>query len=136
MSGSHAVARGIRAEINIAPLVDVAMVLLIIFMAAAPMLQTGYDVAMPRPAAGPSAEPVSVTLDDDGKVLVNGAAVDRSELQATLSALIAGRASPVVFFDAGDQVTYADAVDLLDLIRRAGARIGVKLDSVRQAEIN
>jgi len=129
MSGSHAVARGIRAEINITPLVDVAMVLLIIFMAAAPMLQTGYDVALPRPAAGPaSAEPVSVTLDDDGKVLVNGEPVDKSELQATLSALIAGRSSPVVFFDAGDKVTYADAVDLLDLIRKAGARIGVKLD--------
>ena len=136
MSGSHALARGIRAEINIAPLVDVAMVLLIIFMAAAPMLQTGYDVALPRPAAGPSVEPVTVTLDDDGKVLVNGEAVDRSELQATLSALIAGRSSPVVFFDAGHQVTYADAVDLLDLIRRAGARIGIKFDSVRQAEID
>jgi biopolymer transport protein TolR len=136
MSGSHALARGIRAEINIAPLVDVSMVLLIIFMAAAPLLQTGYDVTLPRPAAGPSVEPISVTLDDDGKILVNGEAVDRTELQATLSALIAGRASPVVFFDAGDNVTYADAVDLLDLIRRAGARIGIKFDSVRQAEID
>jgi len=128
MSASHALARGMKAEINIAPLVDVAMVLLIIFMAAAPLLQTGYDVALPRPAAGPAVEPVRVTLDDDGKILVNGEPVDRSELQATLSALIAGRASPVVFFDAGDQVTYADAVDVLDLIRKAGARIGVKLD--------
>ena len=129
MSGSHAVARGIRAEINIAPLVDVAMVLLIIFMAAAPMLQTGYDVALPRPAAGPStAEPIAVALDDDGNLLVNGEAVDRTDLAARLSALIAGRASPVVFFDAGAEVTYADAMDILDLIRRAGARIGVRLE--------
>jgi biopolymer transport protein TolR len=136
MTGGHAFTRGMRAEINIAPLVDVAMVLLIIFMAAAPMLQTGYDVAMPRPAAGPSADPVSVTLDDAGNVLVNGEPVDKSALQATLSALIAGRATSVVFFDAGDRVTYADAVDILDLIRRAGARMGIKLDSVRQAEID
>src|SRR6516225_1574856 len=111
MTGGHAFARGMRAEINIAPLVDVAMVLLIIFMAAAPMLQTGYEVALPRAAGGAPTEPLTVVLDDTGGIAVNGEAVERSELVTRLSALLAGRTSPVVFFDAGEAVGYADAVD-------------------------
>ena len=131
MTAGHTLTRGIRAEINIAPLVDVAMVLLIIFMATTPLMQMGYDVTTPSPGSGVApAEPITVTLADDGTILLNGEHIDKPGLSAALLALIAGRGTSLVFFDAGNQVSYADAVEIIDVIRRAGGRIGVRLDSV------
>jgi biopolymer transport protein ExbD len=127
MPEDAAALRGLRSEINIAPLVHVTMVLLIIFMAAAPLLQAGYDVSLPRPAAGPASEPTTVTLDKTGGLRLNGKAVERRDLEAQLSALLAARSDRLVLFDAEDDAGYADAVDILDVIRRAGGRIGVGL---------
>ena len=117
--------RGLRSEINIAPLVDVTMVLLIIFMAAAPLLQAGYDVSLPRPAAGPDSEPTTVALNKTGGLRLNGKAVERKDLEAELRALLAERSDRLVLFDAEDDAGYADAVEVIDIIRRAGGRIGV-----------
>ncbi len=103
------------------------MVLLIIFMAAAPILQMGYDVALPHSDAGPvaPASPISVALDHTGALTINGEPVDRSAFESRLSALLAGRSNALVLFDAEDDALYADAVAILDTIRRAGGRIGV-----------
>jgi biopolymer transport protein ExbD len=94
-------------------------------MAAAPLLQAGYDVSLPRPAAGPATEPTTVALDNAGGVRLNGKAVERKDLEALLSALLAGRSDRLVLFDAEDDAGYADAVDILDVIRQTGGRIGV-----------
>jgi biopolymer transport protein ExbD len=94
-------------------------------MAAAPLLQAGYDVSLPRPAPGPASEPTTVGLDKTGSLRLNGKVVERKDLEGQLSALLAARSDRLVLFDAEDETGYADAVDILDVIRRAGGRIGV-----------
>lgn len=77
-----------------------------------------------RPAAGSASEPITVALDGKGGVSLNGQAIDRKRLESRLAALLAGRSDRLILFDAEDDVGYAEAVDILGAIRRAGGRIG------------
>jgi biopolymer transport protein TolR len=79
---------------------------------------------LPPPAA-PAAEPTTVALDETGGLRLNDKAVERKDLETELQALLAGRSDRLVLFDAEDEAGYADAVDVLDVIGRAGGRIGV-----------
>ena len=81
-----------------------------------PLLQAGYDAALPRSTDDAAVEPTSVALDKTGGLLLNGP-----------STLLAGRSDRLVLFDAEDDAGYADAGDILDAIRHAGERIGVGL---------
>ena len=128
MQENAATLRGLRSEINIAPLVDVTMVLLIIFMAATPLLQAGYDVRLPRPAAGPAAEVLTVTLDATGGISLNGEPIERKDFARRMSDIQTNRTDHLVLFDGANEAGYADAIEVLDTIRSAGARIGVLLD--------
>ena len=92
--------------------------LLHIFMVAAPLLQAGYDVSLPRSAAGPAVAPMTVALDKTGGLRLNGKAVGRKELESELRALLAGRSDRLVLFD---------------VIRRAGGRIGVGLGAAKSS---
>ena len=64
-------------------------------------------------------------LDKTGGVRLNGKAVERKDLETELRALFSARSDRLALFDVEDEAGYADAVDVLDIIRRAGGRIGV-----------
>ncbi len=127
-SASHAKGKrnGARPEMNVTPLVDVVLVLLIIFMVITPLLTKQMPLSVPSrveaQAATPTNESLVVTVDANGHTRINRDQVERNELRARLAPLVAARADRTVFFDADDNAPYGAAVAAMDLVRAAGAR--------------
>jgi biopolymer transport protein TolR len=127
-------ARARMSEINVTPFVDVMLVLLIIFMVAAPMLTVGVPVELPRTAAGAlpaeQEEPLSVTLAADGRVLVMSAEVAPDALIPTLRAVAAERQGDRVFLRADGTIPYAQVMQVMGALNAGGFRnIGLVTES-------
>lgn len=115
--------------VNITPLVDVALVVLIIFMIVAPMMTKTFWLNIPKknqddtpPPANQPEPPLVLTLTTGGVVQLNQTVVQKAELSARLPRMLAARRSQVVYFDAHDGASYAEAVEVMDLARQGGAR--------------
>ncbi len=122
------------AEINVTPFVDVMLVLLIIFMVAAPLLTVGVPVELPKTAAnalpGESEEPLTVTVMADGTVMIQTSEVARGELIDKLRAIAVERASTRVYLRADGAVPYADVVQVMGALNRGGfSDIGLVTDT-------
>jgi biopolymer transport protein TolR len=122
------------AEINVTPFVDVMLVLLIIFMVAAPMLTVGVPVELPRTAAGAlpteQEEPLTVTLTRDGQVLVMSAEIAADDLIPTLRAVAAERSDDKVFLRADGAIPYERVMQVMGALNAGGFRnIGLVTDS-------
>jgi biopolymer transport protein ExbD len=121
--------------INVTPLVDVVLVLLIIFMVIVPLLEKEMIVNLPADTRSeatppPANDQILIDLQADGKVTVAGVVVARDRLEATIADALAGRERRVVFFAADDEARYGDAVAVLDAARGAGAEtIGTVLSA-------
>lgn len=118
------------AEINVTPFVDVMLVLLIIFMVAAPLMVVGVPVEMPKTAANALAadqeEPLAVTLTADGVVMIQTTEVARDELIVRLRAIAAERESSRVFLRADGAVSYSEVMQIMGALNRGGfANIGL-----------
>jgi biopolymer transport protein ExbD len=110
------------AEINITPLVDVMLVLLIISMLAAPMLQKGIPLDLP---ATDTAQDIKdsrtvVSLDRDGRLRLNDQPVHPDLLQQRMKALVSGSPGETVFLRADKLIPYGEVLHVMDLIRKAG----------------
>ena len=121
------------SEINVTPFVDVMLVLLIIFMVAAPLLTAGVPVQLPETAATPlpqdPEEPLAVTVAADGRVQIGSADVPRDELVARLSAIAGERGSPRVYLRADGSVPYAEVMVVMGALNAGGFRdIGLVTD--------
>ncbi len=136
--GSRRRRRGGRAtpmsEINVTPFVDVMLVLLIIFMVAAPLMTVGVPVELPKTAANalPSEaeEPLTVTITAEGVVMVQRTEVAREELLGKLRAIAAERASDRVFLRADGAVSYGEVVQVMGALNRGGfSNIGLVTDA-------
>jgi biopolymer transport protein TolR len=117
---------GDMAEINVTPLVDVMLVLLIIFMITAPMLTQGLDVSLPE-AEGRSFElasnnPAKVTITAAGAVYVDGTAVGADNLELTLGPLLRAKKVKRALLEADQGVPYGRVVAVLDVMNRAGVQ--------------
>jgi biopolymer transport protein TolR len=111
------------AEINVTPLVDVMLVLLIIFMVTAPMLQMGIDVNLPRVKSKSmdiTEEKLILTIRADREVFLNRTRITPSDLRVKLSAVLANRIDREVYLKADRSVPYGFVVSVMSEIRKAG----------------
>jgi biopolymer transport protein TolR len=135
--GSNRRRRGKSAamgEINVTPFVDVMLVLLIIFMVAAPMLTVGVPVELPRTAASAlpteQEEPLTITLTADGRTLIQNTDVEVSELILRLTAIAAERTSNKVFLRADGAIPYQRVAQVMGALNAGGFNsIGLVTDT-------
>ncbi len=116
----------VRPDINVTPLVDVVLVLLIIFMVVTPLLMKQFHVRVPENVEGPppdeeAAPAVVVSVRKDGGVALNHEAVETTALAPRLRRLFAARKERVVFLSAEDDALYGRVVEVMDLARSGGA---------------
>lgn len=121
------------SEINVTPFVDVMLVLLIIFMVAAPLLTVGVPVELPKSAAGAlpteQEEPLTVTVTADGEVQIQTTSVERTQLVTRLRAIAAERASDRVFLRADGAVPYSSVMEVMGALNAGGfSNIGLVTD--------
>ena len=111
------------AEINITPMVDVMLVLLIIFMVAAPLMVTGVPIELPKTSAaklGQSKKPMVVTLTADGRLQIRNDFVSRAELVTKLREIRATEGDAVVYVRADKKNPYGEEMDLLGQVGQSG----------------
>ncbi|HSI03325.1 MAG: ExbD/TolR family protein [Myxococcota bacterium] len=118
--------KGVKPEMNVTPLVDVVLVLLIIFMVVTPLLTKTFEVAVPKkddsPPPAVAIPPLVVRLDRDGSVRINDTVVPQPEVAFRLQQELSVRNDGQMLFDADDGANYGAAVTLMDTARGAGAR--------------
>ena len=122
------------AEINIIPLVDVVLVLLLIFMLTAPMMYRGIDVNLPRASAKPTAveERMVLTVTKDRALFLNEKPVAAAALDAQLAAAFRDRKDRTLYLKADSGLPYGAVVETMDRVRRAGVeRLGMVTEPVR-----
>lgn len=121
--------RRMMAEINVTPLVDVMLVLLVIFMVTAPMMQQGVQVNLPKADAKAMTQPeetVMVSINGNGKLFLNKDEVAPDQLRDKLTTLFVSRAKKEVFLKADSAVPYGDVVKIMADIKGAGVeRLGM-----------
>jgi len=121
------------AEINVTPFVDVMLVLLIVFMVAAPLLTVGVDVDLPKTAAGalPSEteEPLTVTLTAEGAIVIQTTETPETEFLTRLRGIAQERADDKVFLRADGAIPYARVMQVMGAMNAAGfGNIGLVTD--------
>jgi biopolymer transport protein TolR len=114
------------SEINVTPMVDVMLVLLIIFMVAAPLLTVGVPIALPKTAASAlpteQEEPLTIALTADGRILVQNEAVERGALIPLLRAVSEERQSEKVFLRADGTIPYEGVMQVMGALNASGFR--------------
>src|SRR5688500_3516605 len=115
---------GIKSDINVTPLVDVMLVLLIIMMIVAPLLQQGVPVELPR-ADNSSEKPETqdqtvVTIDRSKAVYLNAVPVPAGQLQSRITTVLEDKSDKIVIIKADQEVPYSAVMDTMDELRAAG----------------
>jgi TolR protein len=111
------------AEINVTPMVDVMLVLLIIFMVAAPLMMSGVPLQLPKTAAttiDKPHDPVIISIDRNGQVFVGSDAVAADALQGKLAAMAAADPAQVVYVRGDRSLTYGRIMQIMGVVSSAG----------------
>jgi biopolymer transport protein TolR len=130
--------RRFMAEINIVPLVDVVLVLLIIFMVTAPMLYRGMDINLPRSSSNTikPEERVVLTVERDRRVYVDKELIPLAQLPQKMDALRRKNPDVSVFLRADQDVPYGTVVQVMDSIKKAGiVKLGMVTDPVIEERV-
>jgi biopolymer transport protein TolR len=125
------------AEINVTPLVDVVLVLLIIFMVTAPMLQMGIDVNLPRvksKSIDVTEEKLVLTINSAKEIFINKNKTSLTDLSIKLENIFANRIDREIFMRADKNVPYGFVVEVMSTVRKAGVdRLGMITESPEES---
>ena len=112
------------SEINVTPFVDIMLVLLIIFMVAAPLLSVGIEVDLPNTQAKPleteKERPLTLTLDNESNLFINEVKIEKSELRSKLLAIKKERESDEIYLRASKDIEYQNVAAILALVSNIG----------------
>jgi biopolymer transport protein ExbD len=117
----------VRAEINVTPLVDVVLVLLIIFMVMTPLMLKELGINVPKKEQAEVVQAVNqdqlvIAYRSNGTILLNNEPIAEAILGDKMRTLLAQRRDKVVFFNVDDDANYGEAVHVMDIVRGAGAK--------------
>ena len=137
-SGGNRGNRAPLSEINVTPMVDVMLVLLIIFMVSAPMLTTGVDVDLPSaraPAMEMDVEKLLLTVTEDEKVYLGETEVPYDRLEAAIASNVRIQQEKELYVQADEGVRYGFVVKVLAIVRRAGIeKLGLVTNPVGESD--
>src|SRR5713226_10660555 len=124
------------AEINVTPMVDVMLVLLVIFMVTAPLLTVGVPLDLPKTRAAALTEPkppIILSLNRKGEVYIGDEQVEPGDLEARLAGLAAEDPSRIVYVRGDQTISYAQLMDALGIVNRAGfAKVSVVAEAAKK----
>ncbi|HVF28338.1 MAG TPA: biopolymer transporter ExbD [Pyrinomonadaceae bacterium] len=127
-----------NSEINVTPMVDIMLVLLIIFMVVTPLLQQGISVALPREMRNPDEDPniikessVVLAITQDGQIYFKKERIDKADLKAKVDSMMENKTGPdrIVYIRSDINANYGAVVDLINSVRESGIdQIGLVAD--------
>ena len=136
---------GLQSEINVTPMVDIMLVLLIIFMVVTPFLQQGITVALPKNMNNPDVDPniikessIVISIPNDGEYYLGKQKVARELLTEKVDGLLKGQANKtdqdrIVYIKSGVGVSYGDVVNVINEVRKLGVdKIGLVADKKKK----
>lgn len=113
------------SEINVTPLVDVMLVLLIIFMVTAPLMQSGIGVNLPQAetVSAPAEEGLTLTITKDRYIHIENSAINQFLLEQKLKEYFFGKEKKIVFLRADESLNYGFVIHIMDIIKKAGVEV-------------
>ncbi|HEV7860107.1 MAG TPA: biopolymer transporter ExbD [Pyrinomonadaceae bacterium] len=135
---------GLQSEINVTPMVDIMLVLLIIFMVVTPFLQQGVTVALPKNMDNPDVDPaiikessVVISIPNDGEVYLAKERIQdyKKDLQSKVDKMLKNKAEAdkIVYIKSGVGVNYGSVVEVINLVRKSGVdKIGLVADKKKK----
>jgi biopolymer transport protein TolR len=123
------------SEINVTPLVDVMLVLLIIFMVTAPMMQTGIEVNLPtaETRSNPSSGGLVLTVTKEHYIHMDGENINLFLLESRIKNYFVGKDKKIVFLKADKMVDYGYVIDVMDKLKKAGVEtVGMIVDEKKE----